>query len=79
MTLADAPGYTRRMRKPTNKRLQVNPDTIRQLSGVELSRAAGGLPTQAISAENAGCCSFDICPPPPTEGCPSRGTSCRLC
>jgi hypothetical protein len=63
------------MHKPT-KRLLLNPDTIRQLSNADMTRAAGGLPSAAISAENV-CCSFDIACP--TDGCGSHRGSCRMC
>lgn len=60
-------------------RLTLKTETIRALLTAEMRAVAGALPTAALSAENVGCCSFDICPPPPTDGCPSRTLSCRAC
>ena len=41
--------------------LHLSTETLRGLRTASLQAAAGGIPTANISAENASCCSFDVC------------------
>lgn len=64
------------MRK-SSRRLRLNAETIKALTEVDLGRVGGAIGTANISAENVSCCSFEAACP--TDGCPTRFGSCRMC